>query len=163
MELEQLLANGAWLERLAMRLARQTDDAHDAVQDTWVAALRCPPERDRAPRPWLASVIQRLVYRQRRQMRRREDRERQAMAFMPEAAEPTSDLMERVQLHRTLTDLVLELEEPFPIDRPAPVLRGRDRGGHCPGVGRSRRHGSLEVERGAPAPAGAIGRTADRA
>jgi RNA polymerase sigma factor (sigma-70 family) len=111
--LEQLLADGAWLERLALRLARHGDDARDAVQDTWVAALRSPPDRNRPPGPWLASVLRHLVHRQRRQRRRRQVREYQATAFAPQTTEPASDLLEQVELHRTLTDLVLELEEPF--------------------------------------------------
>jgi DNA-directed RNA polymerase specialized sigma24 family protein len=111
--LEQLLADSAWLERLALRLARHDDDAWDAIQDTWVAALRSPPDRNRPPGPWLASVLRHLVHRQRRQRRRRQLREYQATAFASQTTEPASNLLERVQLHRTLTGLVLELEEPF--------------------------------------------------
>jgi RNA polymerase sigma-70 factor (ECF subfamily) len=111
--LEQLLADSAWLERLALRLARHDDDAWDAIQETWVAALRSPPDRNRPPGPWLASVLRHLVHRQRRQRRRRQLREYQATAFASQTTEPASNLLERVQLHRTLTGLVLELEEPF--------------------------------------------------
>ena len=103
--LQQLLADGAWLERLALRLARHDDDARDAVQDTWAAVLRSPPDRNRPPGPWLASVLRHLVHRQRRQRRRRQVREYQATAFVSQTTEPASDLLERVELHRALTDM----------------------------------------------------------
>jgi hypothetical protein len=58
-------------------------------------------------------VLRNLVHRQRRQRRRRQLHEHQATALASQTTEPASDLLERVELHRTLTDLVLELEEPF--------------------------------------------------
>ena len=50
---EELLAQGAWLRALALRLARDPDDADDLVQETYIASLdRAPDEREKV-RPWL--------------------------------------------------------------------------------------------------------------
>jgi hypothetical protein len=53
---EDLLANQAWLKRLACRLVDPAT-AEDLVQETWAAAVRSRPERDRPLRPWLAEVL----------------------------------------------------------------------------------------------------------
>ena len=53
---EELLVHAQWLGRLATHVARPGDDAEDAVQDTWLAALRHPPSNDRTAQPWLAEV-----------------------------------------------------------------------------------------------------------
>ena len=44
--IEDLLAEGEWLHRLARNLAVDPDVADDAVQETWMAALRHPPQTD---------------------------------------------------------------------------------------------------------------------
>src|SRR5262245_58257829 len=49
---EDLLADAAWMRRLARALLGDPHDADDIVQDTWLAALRHPPEGGRAVRPW---------------------------------------------------------------------------------------------------------------
>ena len=53
---EELLAQADWLGALARRLVTDPSGADDVVQETWVSALRNPPERERALRPWLAKV-----------------------------------------------------------------------------------------------------------
>src|SRR2546421_12875536 len=57
---EDLLAHAGWLHRLAARLVSSAE-ADDVVQDTWVAAMRSPPSRDRPARPWLAPVMRNLA------------------------------------------------------------------------------------------------------
>lgn len=51
----ELLAHATWLRRLARSLVREGAD--DLVQDTWVAALRRPPDGERSVRPWLRTVL----------------------------------------------------------------------------------------------------------
>src|SRR6478735_4000439 len=51
----ELLEHASWLRKLARTLV--SDGADDLVQDTWVAALRTPPERAAGPRPWLRAVL----------------------------------------------------------------------------------------------------------
>ena len=54
---EEILAHAAWLNRLARQLVNATAAADDIAQETWVAAVRTPPERGRPLRPWLGEVV----------------------------------------------------------------------------------------------------------
>jgi RNA polymerase sigma-70 factor, ECF subfamily len=106
----QLLADAAWLQRLARSLADSEADADDLVQQTWIAAWRRGPATDRSLRPWLAKVARDLA-----NMRRRGERRRAAREQVPEL-EPTTPpdaLLETMRLHRVLVDLVLGLAEPY--------------------------------------------------
>src|SRR5688500_9123101 len=63
---EELLAHSPWLRRLAARLVEPAS-ADDLVQDTWVAALRSPPDADEGPpQPWLTRVVKNLARNRRR-------------------------------------------------------------------------------------------------
>jgi hypothetical protein len=53
---DTLLAESAWLRRLALRLVADAARADDAVQDTLVAALEREPAGARPGRAWLAAV-----------------------------------------------------------------------------------------------------------
>ncbi len=108
---EALLAEVAWLKRLALSLAGDSDDADDLVQESWIAAWRRNPDTSRPLRPWLGKVV-----RDRSRMRRRAD----ARRTQREAAAPGADdgpgpdeLLDQVRLHRLLVDLVLDLDEPY--------------------------------------------------
>ena len=110
---ETLLAHATWLRRLAAGLVGDRTRADDLVQDTWVAALRRPPEEDRPVRPWLARVVRNAA-----RFRWRSDANRAAReAVAAERAEtiaPTSeDLLARHQLQQLLAKLVGELAEPY--------------------------------------------------
>src|SRR5688500_8543626 len=108
---EQLLADAAWLRRLAVRLAGDADDAEDLVQESWIAAWRRRPDVDRPIRPWLAKVVRDLAFMKRRGDTRRSERER-GWQETGVAAAP-DELLEQVRLHRLLVDLVLDLDEPY--------------------------------------------------
>ena len=58
-DFERLLEHVGWARRLAASLARG-HDAEDLVQDTWVAALRSPPDPGSPAKPWLKSVLRNL-------------------------------------------------------------------------------------------------------
>lgn len=108
---EALLAEAAWLKRLALTLARDSDDADDLIQESWIAAWRRNPDSSRPLRPWLGKVL-----RDRSRMRRRgEARRAQREAAAPIADDPSApdDLLDQVRLHKVLVDLVLELDEPY--------------------------------------------------
>jgi DNA-directed RNA polymerase specialized sigma24 family protein len=62
--LDQLLRHAAFVRRLALALCVDPNQADDAVQDTWLTAMRAPPPRDRNLRGWLAHAL-RNVLRQR--------------------------------------------------------------------------------------------------
>jgi RNA polymerase sigma-70 factor (ECF subfamily) len=109
--LEALLAHADWLERLARHLA--TDDvAHDAVQETWLAAMRAPPAADRPPRPWLAQVVRNFLRKRVRTAGRQQRREEAAQDLHAEVA-PADQLYERVELQRLLAEHVMALDEPY--------------------------------------------------
>ena len=108
-----LLADGLWLRRLARRLAVCESDADDAIQDTWLAALRAPPEADRPARPWLMSVLRHALRRRNRTDCRRRSREHQVAAGGPDSAEYAEEALERLELHRLIAELVSSLEEPY--------------------------------------------------
>ncbi|MEM9380007.1 MAG: sigma-70 family RNA polymerase sigma factor [Planctomycetota bacterium] len=101
----------SWLERLAGQLVRDPEDAGDLVQDTWVAALRMPHDEVREPRGLLRSLLTRAISRRARSERRRRDHEALASARIQE--DERDHLVERAELARELTRLVLELDDPY--------------------------------------------------
>jgi len=108
---DQLLADAAWLKRLAVTLAGNEDDADDLVQQSWIAAWQRAPDASRPLRPWLAKVMRDLAGMRRRSERRRELREQATSDGQP--VTPPDALLAQVRLHRVLVDLVLELDEPY--------------------------------------------------
>ena len=110
--LERLLAEADWLPRMARGLVSgDADVADDVAQQTWVAALRSPPDDARSPRGWLATVARRVVSRMARTDGRREGRER-SVAPRESAVDPAR-LTERVEMQRRVADAVLSLDEPY--------------------------------------------------
>lgn len=109
---EELLAHGAWLRRLALRIVRDADVADDLVQDTWAATVRRPPERGESVKPWLAKVLVNALRMRVRSEGRRAAREQATMLLDDEV--PTPDvLVARAEAQRKLVDLVLRLDEPY--------------------------------------------------
>jgi len=112
----ELLADAAWVRRLAHGL---TGDAHagdDMAQETWVVAFeRGGLARGRA---WLGGVLRHLALRSRRAAGRRARHE--AAGARPEAVAPADLLVARAALHRDLAVAVMELDEPY---RTAVLLR----------------------------------------
>ena len=108
-----LLAESAWLRRLARRLVADEGRAEDAVQDTLVAAL----DREhggRVPgRAWLSTVLRNLVRLDRRGGARRAARERRAVEDGAGDAPGTDLVAARLEVHRRLVEAVDALKEPF--------------------------------------------------
>lgn len=106
---DALLAETAFVRRLARSLVRDSDLADDVAQQALIAGLeqRDPPASWRA---WLAAVTRRLALRTRRgeQTRRRHEH----LATRPDD-DGEQHAVERLQLHRRLTDAVLSLPEPY--------------------------------------------------
>jgi RNA polymerase sigma-70 factor (ECF subfamily) len=119
---QQLLADAAWLHRLARSLAGSDADADDLVQESWIAAWRKRPDSDRSLRPWLGKVVRDVAAMKRRGDRRREVRE-QAADLQP--GTPPDVLLEQMRLHRMIVDLVLELAEPYRATVLARFVEGR--------------------------------------
>lgn len=109
-DLDRLLAHAEWLRALARRLVGSSD-VDDVVQETFVAAMRMPPEPDRPPRPWLARVminVSRMRFRSTSRRERRED----AVAQDTPSATPDV-IVQRLELQRALCEHVLALDEPY--------------------------------------------------
>ena len=105
-----LLAEAAWLRRLARRLVDPAA-ADDVVQETFAAALAAPPQLDRPLRPWLATVLRNFV---RLSVRQDERRDRREQATIVEQPLPTSEeLLAQHQARRLVALAVEALEEPF--------------------------------------------------
>jgi RNA polymerase sigma-70 factor (ECF subfamily) len=78
---ERLLAQTAWVRRLARSLARDDASADDLVQDTFVAALRRPPagaQHEARLRAWFGFVLRNMAIRRTRSESRRVERERRS-------------------------------------------------------------------------------------
>jgi RNA polymerase sigma factor (sigma-70 family) len=108
--LAALLAHADWLRDLARKLVGGAA-ADDAVQDTFVAALRSPPDPDLPAKPWLARVLRnasRMAHRSATRRARREDAVTQ-IATPPSSA---ADTVARAETFRMLVELVLALDDP---------------------------------------------------
>jgi RNA polymerase sigma-70 factor (ECF subfamily) len=109
--LAALLAHADWLRDLARKLVGGAA-ADDAVQDTFVAALRSPPDPDQPARPWLARVLRNASRMAHRSAARRAQRE-DAVAQIATPASSAADTVARAETFRTLVELVLALDDPY--------------------------------------------------
>src|SRR5437762_9464007 len=114
---EELLRRGDWTRRLARSLLGQ-DDADDAVQESWVAALRHPPDLARPLGPWLRTVVRNHAATRARHDQRRQRRE--ALAEPPAPPDSPEASLERLQTHQILVEAVTRLPDPY---RQAVLLR----------------------------------------
>lgn len=110
-ELERLLTHQDWLRSLARKLVGDPQAAEDLVQETWMAAMKSPPDPARPARPWLAGVVRRLASMRARGEGRRARRQN-AVAVSDELPS-TADLVEEVDTQRRLVSEVLKLAEPY--------------------------------------------------
>ena len=103
--LEQLVADSAWLRRLAVALVKDQATAEDVVQDTYAIAATQAPIDGRPLRPWLFRVLSNRARTAQRSERRRREREQ---AFGEVAASPPrpDELVERIEVQRTLAGFV---------------------------------------------------------
>ena len=101
--------NAAFLRRLARHLVADEHAAEDLVQDAQLAALE--RRASGAWRAWFASVLCNLSSNRRREVARRERRER--AAARPERAPPGDEVVATLETQRWLVALVQELDEPY--------------------------------------------------
>ncbi len=112
---DDMVAHGAWLRALARSLLTDRAAADDMVHETWVAALRSPPERDRPLRPWLAEVLRNFVFMRARHEGARAHREATAGGELHSSTAPASaeDLLIKHEMLRSLAELVSGLKEHY--------------------------------------------------
>gem|GEM_PF-2639589 len=108
--LDHLLEHAGWLRGLAMHLAGGSDIGDDAVQETWTATLRRPPDPSLPPRPWLARVVHNFIRRRYRAEGRRSSHEAAALAIQETAVESPDVLAMRAEAYQAIARLVTKLE-----------------------------------------------------
>lgn len=108
---DELVAEGDWLRRLAQRLVAEPHAAADAAQEALAAALERPPHPGVPLRRWLGGVLRNVV----RQSLRRDGRRRarEAALDLPDGPLGAGELAERLELHQHLIRCLRELEEPY--------------------------------------------------
>ena len=107
---EMLLAESAWIRRLARSLLRDAHAAEDLSQEVLSVALASQPAFSGARlRGWLAGVTRHLAAGRRARERRRGEVERRAAR--PEGTR--SDAHERLVLHQRLAEAIDALPEPY--------------------------------------------------
>ncbi len=115
---DAILSHAGWLRELARSLVHDPATADDAVQETYLAALRSPPKTNRPLRPWLGSVLRNTLRQRHRGETRRRARE------TPEGSVPSSmtsvDIVERAEMQKVLAEEIVALREPY---KSAIVLR----------------------------------------
>ncbi len=109
--IEALLKHAEWVRTVARRLVADESTADDIVQDSWLAALKRPPEHAGQLRGWLARVLSNKARERGRAESRRKFREERASK--PEGGVSMDELAERAATQREVVGHVLALEEPF--------------------------------------------------
>ena len=106
-----LLAESAWLHRLARRLVAEPAGAEDAAQAALVAGLAEAPAAAVPLRSWLAGVLRNVVRQERRSTARRVERVRARPVALE--AEAAGELAARLELQERLVARVRALPEPY--------------------------------------------------
>lgn len=106
--LDELAAETTWLRRLARSLVRDSAAAEDLVQDAYVVAAMHAPDDGRPLRPWLVRVLINLTRMRVRGAHHRRAREHTVAELAAAPATP-AELVGRLEVHRLLAGLVLEL------------------------------------------------------
>ncbi|HTF88278.1 MAG TPA: sigma-70 family RNA polymerase sigma factor [Planctomycetota bacterium] len=107
-----LLAHAGWVRKLARSLVpADLHQADDIAQEACLAALERQPDTDRPLASWMTTVVRNLVRENRRRSSHRGARE-QACA-RDEALPSTSEVFERLSVHREVVEAVSELDEPY--------------------------------------------------
>lgn len=108
--LEALLIHEDFLRRIARSILTNGDSAEDAVQETWLRAVRSPPHEDGRSRAWLAVVTANIS----KSLRRRATVRRRGLETIESEAVDTSldpaAIVEREQVRKRVVDAVLALE-----------------------------------------------------
>lgn len=108
--IEALLAHSDWARSLARRLVGE-GEADEVLQETWLAALRRPPQAGGDLRAWLGRVLGNAVRLRARRRSRSDAREREAARA--EALPSATDLAARAESQGLLIEALLGLDEPL--------------------------------------------------
>jgi RNA polymerase sigma-70 factor (ECF subfamily) len=112
-EMETLLAQRGWVQRLARSLIADVHRADDVAQASWLSALRHPPRHASNLRSWLSMLVRNTARKMQRSEVRREHHERETFRERERESEGAGDALERAELAQTLGTIVLSLREPY--------------------------------------------------
>jgi RNA polymerase sigma factor (sigma-70 family) len=115
---EDLIRSSEWLRSLARSLVRDSSTADDLAQDAWTSLAEHGTGRARSLRGFLAGIVRNLAKEKRRETERRTRRERSVARA--ESLPSSAELVERLEMQRTLVEVLRELSEP---QRTAILLR----------------------------------------
>ena len=111
---EELLRHLGWVQGLALRLVRDTEQARDVTQEVFRAALEHPPRQGCSGpglRAWLRSATRFLAGKAQRSKRRQAAREFRASRH--EATPSTLDVVARNAVIQRVSQSVMSLYEPY--------------------------------------------------
>lgn len=111
LDLGALLAEQAFVRRLARSLVFDQARADDVEQQTWLAALETPLRDARAARPFLRRVVQSVASNLHRGERRR--RQREAAATPADTAPSVAEVFERESMRQEIVSELAALAEPY--------------------------------------------------
>ena len=109
--IDALLAERAWVARLARRLVADTASADDLVQRAWLRFLQRPPTPGGSLRSWIRVVLRNELLQAHRSDARRARRE--ASAVPREGPQRPDDIVERAEMQLRVARAVLDLDEPL--------------------------------------------------
>lgn len=110
-DLDRLLADTAFVRRIARSLVRDPDAADDLAQDALVVALERPPREGTSLRGWIATVVRTLAIDRARGTAARARRETSAAA--PQHALGPDEIATRLDMSQHVARALRELEEPY--------------------------------------------------
>ncbi len=116
--IDELLEHRGWVTELARSLVRDVHRAEDAIQNTWIAALRNPPRKSESGRAWLGTVVRNFVRLGYRADNRRTNREQRTA--QPEVLRSDDDPVEQLETQSAVIAAIRKLP---PSSRDAIVLR----------------------------------------
>lgn len=108
---ENLLSHADFIRKLARSLLEDEHRAEDVAQETWMAAIKNPPEAGRPLRGWLAALVRNFARMTMREEGRRSRREK--AAARPGTVRSTEEVVERESIRREVVEAVLSLGEPY--------------------------------------------------
>lgn len=108
---QQLRQHGRALRHLARGLLRDEADVDDALQNTWLRALRRPPHHLANVGGWLATLLRNTIHLSHTREQRRVRRER--LAARSELGPDHADTLARAEMAQRLLAIVQRLEPPF--------------------------------------------------
>lgn len=112
-EIDDAVAQAAWVRRLALALVRDAHQADDVAQEAWLAFLRKQPDSSSSLVGWFRGVIRNLVRTRSREVRGQSFHEIEAAPAELRDEDDPARALERLETQESLLRAVRELAEPY--------------------------------------------------